>query len=380
MECANLVKSINPITKVIVGGLHASGIPEVMFAECENIGIIVVGEGELVLADVIRGESWSEYEKIYMAKGGLILKHQKVVNLDEMSRLDYTLYPKYGDFVPYVEESRGCRGGCSYCISPLVNRGRIRIRCPVGIARDSVSLRKLYGSGFHFFIEANDFGVNYEKTSMLAKLLAGSDFSWRTEARVDTFPIYLLDSLVDAGLRVLDIGLESASPEILLRMKKTMDPVGYLKAGIRLAKEVAKNEKCLLKLNIMLFYGETTSTINATRNYLRTISSICPISLGIGPVRMDPGSKMYRNFVNGMNLKMFENTFWGKVHCYPADLSREISFQDANRICMEISQEFQTSKTYYEAKRHSQLPYNMTYEKFMEMSNSIPKSERQWMD
>lgn len=378
IEYADLVKSTDPHANVIVGGLHASGLPEVLLRECKSVDTVVVGEGELVLGSIVRLEGLSCRIKLQTFDGRSIISRQDVINLDTMPRLDYTMYPNYQEFVPYVEESRGCKGGCAYCISPLVNRG-IRIRCPDDIVQDVASLKGLYGSsGFHFFIEANNFAVNHERTAEMAMLLAGEQISWRVESRVDTFPIHLLDSLVEGGLRVLDIGLESASPEMLLRMNKTRNPEEYLKAGIRLAEEIAKNGKCLLKLNIMLFYSESLKTVALTSDYLRTISGICSISLGIGPVRMDPGSKMYREFIKKADLSEFEDTFWEKVHCYPIDLSPEISFSTANRICLDLSQEFQTSRTYFEAKRHSQLPYRLTYEEFMRMIESIPPSERQW--
>lgn len=213
---------------------------------------------------------------------------------------------------------------------------------------------------------------------MLAGILAKSDISWRAESRSDTFPIDLLDPLVDAGLRVLDIGLESGSPEMLLRMNKTKSPRPYLDACIKIAEKIAANGKCLLKLNIMLFYGETLASLKETREYLKILSDIGPLSLGIGPVRMEPGSKMFNDEIPEMDLSKFNNTFWGKVHCYPINLSQEISFEDANQICLEIAQEFQTSKTYFEAKRHSQLRYDMTYVEFMKQSEEIPINERQW--
>lgn len=347
---AKIIKEIDNSIKVVVGGLHASGIPDILLKACKEIDFVVVGEGELVMADLFGETNISGYKKIKVNSNQFILYDQGVASFDIMPRLDYTLYPNFKLFVPYVEESRGCNRKCTYCISPLVNRG-IRIRNPEDIIKDIVVLKNIYGSrGFHFFIEANNFAVNHKKTAELAVALRGSDFSWRVESRVDTFPIHLMDSLSDAGLRVLDIGLESASPEMLLRMNKTKNPKKYLQAGINLAEEIARNGKCLLKLNIMLFYGETAATINTTREYLKTISSICPISIAIGPVRMDPGSEMYRNLTRSADLSIFENTFWGKVHCYPVDLSREISFSDANKICVEISQEFQTSEAYFEAK------------------------------
>lgn len=378
MECARTIKSIDKDIKIIVGGLHASGIPDVMLRECANIDIVVVGDGELVVADLIKGNDESAYKLMRVDPGRFVVFDQRYPDLDKLPRLDYTTYPKYQQFVPYVEESRGCTHKCAYCISPTVHRG-IRFKSPKIIGADLAALQNLYGpDGFHTFIEANNFAVNSKGTKLLADILSGRNISWRAESRSDTFPIHLLDHLIDAGLRVLDIGLESGSPEILLRMNKTKNPKAYLDACLRIAEKIARNGKCLLKLNIMLYYGESISSVNETREYLRLISNICPLSLGIGPVRMEPGSKLYRDGVQRMDLSLFKNTFWGKVHCYPINLSKEISFEVANQICLEIAQEFQTSETYFEAKRHSQLRYDMTYGEFMKQSEEISTNERQW--
>lgn len=377
MECANIAKSINNNTKVIVGGLHASGIPKILLRECDNVDIIVVGDGELILADIIKDTNTSGCRK-KMTSSQIFIDGLQPPNLKNIPSPDYTLYPDYRLFVPYVEESRGCTFKCAYCISPTIHRG-IRFWHPQTIATNLSYLQSLYGhEGFHTFIEANNFAVNHKRTRILADILAGSDISWRVESRSDTFPVYLLDPLVNAGLRVLDIGLESGSPEMLLRMNKTKNPRTYLDACIKIAEKIAANGKCLLKLNIMLFCGETLASLKETREYLKILKGIGPLSLGIGPVRMEPGSKMFNESIPEMDLSKFKDTFWGKVHCYPIDLSEEISFETANQICLEIAQEFQTSKTYFRAKRHSQLRYDMTYEEFMKQSEEIPINERQW--
>jgi len=377
---AELIKSISRDTKVAVGGLHASGIPNELLHESDYVDYVVIGEGELVLEDLFRNTNFSKLQKTQVSRNGQIVSNQKYPKIDSLPRLDYAQYPNFNQFVPYVEESRGCVSKCDYCISPSIHKG-IRIKDPSIMSADIVALQELYGSeGFHFFLEANNFAVNHKRTEELTKLLAGANYSWRTESRVDTFPTHLLDSLVEGGLRVLDIGLESGSPEMLLRMNKTKNPSEYLKSGIQLAEKVAENGNCLLKFNLMLYYGETLSTVEETRDYLRIISSITPLAVGAGPVRMDPGSKNYKGFIENGNLTAFDNSFWGQVHCYPLDISSEISFEEGNQIALGLAQEFQTSRTYYESKRHSQLPYNMSYEKFMKLSDSIPSNAKQWKE
>lgn len=376
---ANLVKSISREIGVVVGGLHSSGIPNELLDESPDIDYVVVGEGESALFDILTNSNSSEALRIQSGENSFILAGQKYLAFDQLPNLDYTQYPDFKKFVPYVEESRGCFSKCNYCISPTIHKG-IRINDPNNIASDIESLKALYGANdFHFFMEANNFGVNHKKVKKLAELLAENNISWRCESRIDTFPIHLLDDLVEGGLRVLDIGIESGSPRILELMNKTNNPTIYLNKGIELAEKIADNGNCLLKFNMMMYYGETPETIDETFEYLRKISQITPISVGAGPVRLEPGSRNF-NSRRQFDLSNFENSFWGKVHCYPVNLSADLSFDRANQLCLEMAQEFQTSRSYYQAKRHSQLPYNMSYAEFMNQSESITKENRQWRE
>lgn len=330
-----LIKQISPETKVVVGGLHASGITGLVLQECDEVDFVVVGEGEQVMLGIISGK----YTQRQVVNG---IK-SKINNLPSA---DYLLYPNYQYFVPYVEESRGCFSKCEYCISPQIHKS-IRIRTPERILADIKSLQVLYGKNeFHFFLEANTFAANHKQTETLAELLSDIQGSWRTETRTDTFPVHLVSKLVQGGLRVLDIGLESGSPEMLVKMNKTKNPTMYLERGIKIAEEVAKVGGCLLKLNLMLYYEETAETIEETKRYVRRLNEICPLSVGIGPVRLEPGSARFNREFGVRDLSQFDGTFWGRTHCYPVDLSPGLSFADANIICTEIAQEFQTSRAY----------------------------------
>ena len=370
---ADMARVILPDCKIVVGGLHAGGLAKTLLDEYPSIDIVVVGEGEIAMQDIINGV-YNSPCTITPYGRHLIISGTRLLDMNEVPPLDYRLYPSYKKFVPYVEESRGCVAGCVYCTSPVIHK-RIRIKPPEELVSDVALLRSLYGNdGFHFYMEANNFGVNHRKVDKLCSMMDGTGISWRTESRCDTFPIHLVDNLVDSGMRVLDIGLESGSHEMLLRMNKTKAPSHYFNRCIDIAEAIAKNDRCLLKLNVMLYYGETRRTIQETRAFIQYLAGIGPIAIGVGPVNMYPGTKM---FDPEFDFSWFKGTFWDEVHSYPLNLSNEVSFDDASTICMEIAQEFQTSRTYFEAKRHSQLRYDITYEEFMKESEDVPPALRQ---
>lgn len=69
-------------------------------------------------------------------------------------------------------------------------------------------------------------------------------------------------------MKVIDLGLESASIIQLSRMKKKYKPKVYLKKASKFIKE-CHNNNIKTKINIMLYAGENEKTINETKQWLR---------------------------------------------------------------------------------------------------------------
>ena len=61
-------------------------------------------------------------------------------------------------------------------------------------------------------------------------------------------------------MKVVDLGLESASPRQLQRMQKTRDPAGYL-ASAAAVLEACRANGVWAKVNVLLYAGETNDTI-----------------------------------------------------------------------------------------------------------------------
>ena len=51
---ANAVKDRNKNIKVVVGGVHATAVPESVMNECDSVDYLVIGEGEAILYSLIK--------------------------------------------------------------------------------------------------------------------------------------------------------------------------------------------------------------------------------------------------------------------------------------------------------------------------------------
>lgn len=179
----------------------------------------------------------------------------------------------------------------------------------------------------------------------------GINFSWRTESRVDTIRTKHIPILARAGLKVLDLGLESASPIQLKTMNKTSNPQSYLEKASRLIKQ-CHEYGIAVKVNLLLTAGETKSTINHTLDWLNNHRSFIT-GLSVGPVIVfgwDVDNEEYMNQLSASGASSSHSPTTGIKHL---NLSKEISYEKSIALSNEISREFMSAEDYFYLKSFS---------------------------
>ena len=116
---------------VVMGGVHPSFMPQEALKHCDAV---VIGEVELVLAklldDLERGEMRGTYKSERL---------HPMVGLP-MPRYDLIKKNRYVNRT-FVQTSRGCHQGCTFCAEPLMNGLKFRYRPVEEVIREVESLR-----------------------------------------------------------------------------------------------------------------------------------------------------------------------------------------------------------------------------------------------
>lgn len=280
------------------------------------------------------------------------------------SLLDYKLLIDREQYQPSIEISRGCGMGCSFCqerdeaLTKLKPAALVVEEAEGALLEDNLPPMNCY-------FEASMFTPNSNWVLALRdqRDASGMNFKWRTEARVDSVAPRHLAALYQAGLRILDLGLESADHGQLVNMQKTSNPEKYLHRASELI-QAAHAVGIKVKVNILLYPGETFDSIENTLNWLRLRRNEIT-GLSVGPVIVfgwpDKVSS-YLAQLKKLGASTSHSPVTGVTHL---NLSSAIDFEKSMDISASIGREFTSADNYYFLKSFSYFSRNYTKDQFL---------------
>jgi len=208
-EIAENFRAINPNGRIIIGGAHATFLPE---EAAEYADHVVQGEGELVISDLVK------------YGGEKIIQCNPVLNLDDLPFPDFSLIDglkKRLRMTP-VSTSRGCPYDCTFCSVTAMFGRKYRFRSTESVIEE---LSRLKHKSIFFYDD--NFGANRARTKELLNQMIERKLTapWITQVRADIFKDEELVSLMaEANCRQLCIGFESVNPEVLKSYNKKQTP------------------------------------------------------------------------------------------------------------------------------------------------------------
>ncbi|ESX02340.1 radical SAM protein [Mesorhizobium sp. M0179] len=195
--------------------------------------------------------------------------------------LNHLLVDGYRRYQPSVEASRGCGMGCVFCEERDIKVEKLGDAAALAASMALVG-EQYDGEEIRPYLQSSMFMPTARWAAGLADEAARIRLAmaWRTETRVDAMTPQTLASLADSGLRVIDLGLETASPRQILAMSKTGDPDRYLRRASELL-EACRKHGVMAKVNVLLYAGETEETLAETTTWLDAhADSIAGVSVG----------------------------------------------------------------------------------------------------
>jgi radical SAM superfamily enzyme YgiQ (UPF0313 family) len=191
---------------VVMGGVHASFMPQEALRHCDAV---VIGEVELIIDKLLDD-----------LRGGTLRGTYKSNTLHPMVGIPMPRYDllKKNRYVntTFVQTSRGCHQGCTFCAEPLMNGLKFRYR-PVD---EVIHEMENCGSRTVSINDADFFGTP-ERPKEVMRALKGRGLHWQAGvtsklAQDDR----MLELAAESGCTLLSIGFESISRSTLKSVHK----------------------------------------------------------------------------------------------------------------------------------------------------------------
>lgn len=296
-----------------LAGPHADMYVPEFLNRCPEVDLVLMGEYEYTLADV--AQAMDTGQPIHSIPG-LIARDEREQPIHTGTRpvvQDVDSFPwPARHFLPmntYCDNpggmpdpvlqmwaSRGCPYRCTYCCWPhLMYNKTYRQRNIQDILEEMETACRTYNLNSVYF---DDDTFNIGKKRMLefceAKKSRCPDLPWSIMARADLMDGEILEAMADCNLKGVKYGVESASPQLLKRVKKNLD-LQKVKENIALTKKLGIRVHLTFMLGIP---GETKQTVKDTVHLARQLQ---PHSAQFSLLTPIPGTELYQEMeANGM--------------------------------------------------------------------------------
>lgn len=240
---ASQLKKIYPTSIVIVGGIHASLLPE-EFTDVADY--VVIGEAEEIIIDIVEGKFKEK-----------IIHGSKVEDLERLPIINYGLLDDVENLktVP-VMTSRGCPFDCNFCTVTRIFGRKFRMQSPQRIVAEIENALTYFKSKGFFFYDDN-FSANKKRVNEMCDLLIEKklEICWAAQVRSDlSQDPELVNKMARAGLKWVYIGFESINNETLKALHKSQTKSDIEKA-IKTFHEFGVN------IHGMFMFGEDHDTV-----------------------------------------------------------------------------------------------------------------------
>jgi radical SAM superfamily enzyme YgiQ (UPF0313 family) len=216
----------------------------------------------------------------------------------------YSYFPalRQRPFLPILS-SRGCPYTCEYCPYEIIT---LRERSTENVLDELAQWRDRYGLRAFLFRDPI-FSLRRKRVVELMEgmLSRGFNFRWACETRMDCLDVELLELMAKAGLRVVNVAVESSSDAVLKDVSRKAIPVQHQEEIVRACDR--------LGIRVTVFYviglpEDTRESIEETVAYAKRLNTHVAQFFVYTPF---PGTRLYDRVKDDLIT-----TDWERFDCY----------------------------------------------------------------
>jgi len=232
LRLADQIRQTAPDVPILLGGPQASVVDVSTLAAFPQIDLIVRGEAEQTLPQLLDalsgGGGLDRIGGVTYRRGTEIIRNPTapvLADLDDLPLPAFHRYPHMDQcrYIP-LELGRGCPFGCTFCSTNDFFRRRFRLKSPERVIEQMRAIRDQYGITV-FDLVHDMFTVDRRRVVAFceAMLAAHEGFLWNCSARTDCIDDSLIELMASAGCRGIFFGIETGSPRLQKIIKKRLD-------------------------------------------------------------------------------------------------------------------------------------------------------------
>ena len=299
VRIAEAMKRENP--KLVLGlvGAHVAVNPGPSINASTALDFVANGEFDYTVQEIASGKPLLEVAGITCRVAERVVRTAERPIIEDMDALPSVIDVYQRDLViedyfigylehPYVSfyTGRGCKSRCTFCLWPQTLGGhKYRTRSPEVVAAEVSKVSRYFPQVKEIFFDDDTFTDDLPRAEATARLLGRLGVTWSCNAKANV-PYETLKVMRDNGLRLLLVGYETGSQQILLNIKKGM--------RVEFARRfTADCHKLGIKIHgtfIVGLPGETRATIEET---IRFAQEINPHTIQVSLAAAYPGTTLY---------------------------------------------------------------------------------------
>lgn len=320
LDAIRKAKEINPEIITIAKGAAFLTLGEKILAEHEFLDFGILGEAEETLKEILEEQEKTRILGIYYKENGNVKftgNRAFIENLDSLPfparhLVDNSIYrrPDNNKVQATIKVERGCPFHCFFCLATPVSGAKVRRRSVENIVAEIRECVEKYNIR-NFLFWSDIFNLDKKWTMDLCQAIidSGLKITWSANTRADTADLEMAKMMYKSGCRLVSIGVESGSQEMLEKMGKKIT-LNDVRRTVKVFKQA--------KIRIYNYFviglpWETEETVEETIKFAIELNSDFISFYTATPL---PGSRFY-DYAKEHNLFDKETSF-ESAYFYPA--------------------------------------------------------------